>query len=59
MKQKDLRVNIDMTKGMVYCPNLDLLVNLYMTNGFSHRYQLVESTFIIRGVRSDFFFVLF
>ena len=26
----------------------------YLTNGFSHRYHLDESTFIFRGVRSDF-----
>ena len=29
-------------------------VNPYLTNGFSHLYQLDESTFIFRGVRSDF-----
>ena len=28
--------------------------NPYLTNGFSHHYQLGESTFIFRGVRSDF-----
>ena len=28
--------------------------NPYLTNGFSHHYQLAESTFIFRGVRSDF-----
>ena len=28
--------------------------NPYLTNGFSHYYHLGESTFIIRGVRSDF-----
>ena len=27
----------------------------YLTNGFSNRYQLGESTFIFRGVRSDFY----
>ena len=31
-------------------------VNPYLTNGFSHRYQLGKSTFIFRGVRSDFYF---
>ena len=30
--------------------------NPYLTNGFSHRYQVDESTFIFRGVRSDFYF---
>ena len=35
-----------------YC----ILFNLYLTNGFSHRYQLDEPTFIFRGVRSDFYF---
>ena len=29
--------------------------NPYLTNVFSHPYQLDESTFIFRGVRSDFF----
>ena len=28
--------------------------NPYLTNVFSHPYQLDESTFIFRGVRSDF-----
>ena len=28
--------------------------NPYLTNGFSHHYQLDESTFIFRNVRSDF-----
>ena len=31
--------------------------NPYLTNGFSHHYQLDESTFILRGVRSDFYFL--
>ena len=29
-------------------------INPYLMNGFSHRYQLGESTFIFRGVRSEF-----
>ena len=29
-------------------------LNPYLTNGFSHHYQLDEFTFIFRGVRSDF-----
>ena len=33
------------------------LFNPYLTNGFSHHYQLDESTFISRGVRSDFQFL--
>ena len=28
--------------------------NPYLTNGFSHHYHLGESTFIFRGVKSDF-----
>ena len=32
----------------------DNLINPYLTNGFSHHYQLDESTFIFRDVRSDF-----
>ena len=31
-----------------------LILNPYLTNGFSHHYQLGESTFIFRGVRSVF-----
>ena len=31
--------------------------NPYLTNGFSHHYQLGLSTFIFRGVRSDFYFL--
>ena len=33
------------------------LFNPYLTNGFSHRDHLGESTFILRGVRSDFYFL--
>ena len=29
-------------------------VNPYLMNGFSHHYHLGQSTFIFRGVRSDF-----
>ena len=29
-------------------------INPYLTNGFSRRYHLDESTFVSRGVRSDF-----
>ena len=32
-------------------------INPYLTNGFSHHYYLEESTFIFRGVRSDFHFL--
>ena len=32
-------------------------INPYLTNGFSHHYQLDESTFIFRGFRSDFLFL--
>ena len=31
-------------------------INPYLTNGFYHHRQLGESTFIYRGVRSNFFF---
>ena len=34
-----------------------VLINPYLTNGFSHHYQLDESTFIFRGVSSDFKFL--
>ena len=30
------------------------MFNTYLTNGFSHHYHQGESTFIFRGVRSDF-----
>ena len=32
-------------------------VNPYLTNGFSHHYQLGESTFIFMGVTSNFYFL--
>ena len=31
-------------------------INPYLMNGFAHHYQLDGSTFIFRGVRSDFYF---
>ena len=31
------------------------VINPYLTIGFSHRYQLGVSTFIFRGLRSEFF----
>ena len=34
-----------------------LQFNLYLTNGFSHHYHLDQSTFIVRGARSDFLFL--
>ena len=34
-----------------------LKINPYLTNGFSHHYQLGESTFIFRGDRSNFYFL--
>ena len=44
--------------GSLFLPTThhDLLrfFNPYLTNGFSHHYHLDESTFIFRGVRSDF-----
>ena len=38
-----------------YC---NIIINPYLTNGFSHHYQLGESTFIFRGVRSVLFYLL-
>ena len=29
-------------------------INPYLTNGFSHHYHLGESTFMFRGIRSNF-----
>ena len=36
---------------------IPFLIYPYLTNGFSHQYQLGESTFISRGVRSEFCFL--
>ena len=53
-------LNIDLSKIwiLVYLTEFTLETacsfNPYLTNGFSHYYQLDESTFIFRGVRSDF-----
>ena len=33
--------------------------NPYLTNGFSHRYLLGEFSFILGGVRSDFFYFFY
>ena len=32
-------------------------INPYLTNGFSHHYQLGGSTFIFRGIRSELYFL--
>ena len=34
-----------------------IIHNPYLTNGFSHHYNLGESTISFRGVRSDFYFL--
>ena len=34
--------------------NMIMQCNPYLTNRFSHHYQLDESTFVFRGVRCDF-----
>ena len=39
---------------MSYIKVFDSIINPYLTDGVSHHYQLGESTFIFRGVRSDF-----
>ena len=36
-----------------------LMFKPYLTNGFSHYYHLSDSTFIFRGVRSDFYFFFY
>ena len=41
----------DLSTGVL---SYNKLVNPYLTNGFYHHYHLGESTFIFRGVRSDF-----
>ena len=43
-------------KKPIFSQNIHDQINPYLTNAFSHHYQLGESTFIFRGVRSDFFF---
>ena len=40
--------------GLLLCKN----VKSFLTNAFSHHYQLDESPFIFRDVRSDFYFYL-
>ena len=35
----------------------NVIFNPYLTNGFTHHYQLGESTYIFRGVRGDFYFL--
>ena len=42
---------------LVYMYHIKHPINPYLMNGFSHCYQLGESTFIFRGVRSDFYFL--
>ena len=47
-------------RRLKYVVNLNIHVvdiNPYLTNGFSHHYQLDESTFIFRGVRSVYYFL--
>ena len=36
-------------------PDVSFCVDPHVTNGLSHRYQMGESTFIFRVIRSDFF----
>ena len=42
----------------IYALASDRILDPYLTHGFSHHYQLDESTFIFRGVRSDFLFFI-
>ena len=35
------------------------IINPYLTNRFSHHYQMGKSIFIFRGVRSVFLFIYF
>ena len=44
------RMHIELA-GITYRP---VSINPYLTNGFSHRHHLGESTFMFRGIRSDF-----
>ena len=54
IEQKIVDTEID-AKVSIY--RIHVLTHPYLTNGFSSRYHLGESTFSFRGVRSDFYFL--
>ena len=37
---------------------MKIMFNPYLTNGFSHCYHMDDSTFIFRGIRSDFLYFI-
>ena len=44
----------EVTKGSkLLSDSWQVILNPFLTNGFSHRYHLGESTFILRDIRSD------
>ena len=62
-KTMNILVNVQADR-IIHCTNAIMMIyvteiqfNPYLTNGFSHHYQLGESTFIFRGVRSDLIFL--
>ena len=54
-----LRIKFGLTLFLICCRSsvLWLCINPLVTNGLSHPYHLEESTFIIRGIRSCFFWL--
>ena len=51
-----IRVSIYFKRSHIQINNYCVNTNPYLTNGFSHHYQLGESTFIFRDIRGDFKF---
>ena len=39
---------------LLICKTQTFHINPFLMNGFSHHYHFEESTFIFRGIRSDF-----
>ena len=39
-------------------PHPECKFNPFLTNGFPHHYHLGESTFVRRGIRCDFYFLM-
>ena len=51
-KRENIRQEANVTEAL----NFYIHFNPYLTNGFSHHYQLGESNSIFKGVRSSFIF---
>ena len=53
-----MKLKIIFLKSESHCNQLlsvHIALNPYLTNGFSHQYQLDESTFIFCGLSGDFY----